>query len=224
VRADVDKFFFYPGFTQATGGLLRERDFDGRRAAFDAAAWLHSQGVEPSGAMRASLFCYEPAALPQLAARLAAGPAPTQLLVTAGRAAHALRAALPAQPGALQVHWLPLLSQRDYDHLLWSCDLNFVRGEDSLVRAIWAARPFVWQAYPQEGGAHLDKLRAFLDWLQPPPALRDFFLAWNGAGSALPRLDVAQWSATAEAAARHARALPELAAALERFVHERGRI
>ena len=33
---------------------------------------------------------------------------------------------------------LPWLTQPDYDRLLWSADLNFVRGEDSLVRAIWA--------------------------------------------------------------------------------------
>ena len=38
-----------------------------------------------------------------------------------------------------------------------------VRGEDSFVRAQWAALPFVWQAYPQADAAHLTKVAAFLD-------------------------------------------------------------
>ena len=54
---------------------------------------------------------------------------------------------------------LPLLTQRDYDHLLWACDLNFVRGEDSFVRAQWAGAPFVWQIYPQDDGAHAAQAR-----------------------------------------------------------------
>jgi hypothetical protein len=55
-----------------------------------------------------------------------------------------------------------MLSQEDYDRLLWSCDLNIVRGEDSWIRAHWAARPFIWQPYPQSEGAHRIKLEAFL--------------------------------------------------------------
>jgi uncharacterized repeat protein (TIGR03837 family) len=50
-----------------------------------------------------------------------------------------------------------------YDRLLWACDLNFVRGEDSFVQAQLAARPLVWQAYPQHENAHLKKAAAFLD-------------------------------------------------------------
>jgi len=40
--------------------------------------------------------------------------------------------------------------------------VNFVRGEDSFVRAQWAARPFVWHIYPQDEGAPYVKLAAFL--------------------------------------------------------------
>src|SRR5690606_6818466 len=107
------------------------------------------------------------------------GPA-TDLLVTSGRAAAATRAVLAqlrqGEPGwnaagRLRLHWLPLFSQRDYDHLLWACDLNFVRGEDSLARALLAGRPFIWQLYPQQDAAHHDKLDAFLDWLAPAPGL-----------------------------------------------------
>jgi uncharacterized repeat protein (TIGR03837 family) len=79
-----------------------------------------------------------------------------------------------------------LLSQVDFDRLLWSCDLNLVRGEDSLVRAIWAGTPFLWQPYVQDDGAHLAKLGAFVDrYLAAVPAplataVRSAFARWNG--------------------------------------------
>jgi len=57
---------------------------------------------------------------------------------------------------------VPFLPQDDYDMLLWACDVNFVRGEDSFVRAQWAARPFAWHIYPTDDGAHWIKLAAFL--------------------------------------------------------------
>jgi uncharacterized repeat protein (TIGR03837 family) len=225
VRADLAKYFFYPGFTPATGGLLRESDLQERRQRFDAHAWLASVGVTPGAARRISLFCYEPPALRELLCQLAQGPQPTQLLVTAGRAAAAVRAVLPADTGALGLHWLPLLSQRDYDHLLWSCDFNLVRGEDSLVRALWAGRPFGWQLYPQDDQAHHAKLQAFLDWLQPPGELRRWFRAWNGEPAVpLPALDLPGWQPAAASAQARALALPELAAELRRFVLDHGRI
>jgi uncharacterized repeat protein (TIGR03837 family) len=60
------------------------------------------------------------------------------------------------------VRVIPFMPQTDYDRLLWACDLNFVRGEDSWVRAQWAARPFIWHIYPQDENLHHVKLRAFL--------------------------------------------------------------
>jgi uncharacterized repeat protein (TIGR03837 family) len=83
---------------------------------------------------------------------------------------------------------LTFLSQPDFDRLLWTCSLNFVRGEDSFVRAIWAGRPFLWNIYPQEKGAHLRKLRAFLDIYQhcvtfPVLAsLEKLLFLWNEGG------------------------------------------
>ncbi|MDF3822777.1 elongation factor P maturation arginine rhamnosyltransferase EarP, partial [Leptospira sp. 96542] len=219
------KCFFYPGFTPATGGLLREPDLPRRQQGFDRDAWLAAQGIQrDAGARLVSLFCYEPEALPALLDQWARPDGPTEaggqetasvthLLVTAGRATAAVQALGPDHPPSprLRIHYLPRLSQDDYDHLLWACDLNFVRGEDSLVRALWAARPdaartlraipFVWQIYPQQDDAHHAKLRAFLDWLLPqdrdPGGLRAFHMAWNGLQAGpLPPL---AWSAWAEA-------------------------
>ncbi|MBY0465663.1 MAG: elongation factor P maturation arginine rhamnosyltransferase EarP, partial [Burkholderiales bacterium] len=88
--------------------------------------------------------------------------------------------------GNLRLHPLPPLTQTDYDHLLWACNLNFVRGEDSLVRALWARKPFVWHIYPQDDGAHVAKLNAFLDWAHAPDEVRDFHAMWNAAPASSP--------------------------------------
>ena len=89
----------------------------------------------------------------------------------------------------LSISYVPPLTQPDFDHLLWACDLNFVRGEDSLVRALWAGKPFVWQVYPQGDDAHLAKLAAFLDMLDAPLSLRRFHAAWNSQQSSSPVMD-----------------------------------
>jgi uncharacterized repeat protein (TIGR03837 family) len=91
--------------------------------------------------------------------------------------------------GALTLRVLPFVPQPDYDRLLWACDINFVRGEDSFVRAQWAARPFVWHIYPQADDAHLPKLDAALaHYAHALPAvaraaLGRFWHAWNGNGT-----------------------------------------
>jgi uncharacterized repeat protein (TIGR03837 family) len=173
----LSKRFFYPGFTPATGGLLREAGLMAAREAFDSAAWLSAQGLPArQGERLVSLFCYEPQVLGAVLREAAKDATPSHWLVTHGRAAVAAAQAAPA----LSTHRLPALSQTDFDHLLWSCDLNFVRGEDSLVRALWAGQPFVWHIYPQQDNAHHAKLEAFLDWLQAPPCLRHFHRLWNG--------------------------------------------
>ena len=225
--AGLSKRFFHPGFTPATGGLLRESDLAQRQDGFDRAGWLRRQGIEvPTAARLVSLFCYEPPALAEVLTLLAAGPAPSHVIVTAGRATAAIRriveAERQARPGwpegtALSVGWLPLLSQPDFDHLLWACDLNFVRGEDSLARALWAAKPFVWQLYPQSGDAHHAKLAAFLDWMDAPPSLRRFHHAWNGVASGPWQLDLPAWARCAQAARQRLLVQPDLVSQLLRF-------
>jgi uncharacterized repeat protein (TIGR03837 family) len=184
------KHFFYPGFTGNTGGLLREADLTTRQHNFDRDSWLARHGVGDPGQRVLSLFCYEPSGLSQLLDRLADDASPSCLLVTPGRARAAVRAEI-ARKNAIQPLWnkrkalsfiyLPALSQVDFDHLLWSCDLNFVRGEDSLVRAIWAGQPFIWQIYPQDDAAHHAKLDAFLECFQASDSVQQLHHWWNHA-------------------------------------------
>ena len=153
------KHFYFPGFTPATGGLLREPGLSAERDALQASpeqqeSVLRALGVPQhalsrrrDGARLVSLFCYPNAPVDALASALAADPRPTVLLAPEG-VAPGLETACAA-PGRPALVRLPFVSQPDFDRLLWCADLNFVRGEDSFVRAAWAARPLVWQIYPQ---------------------------------------------------------------------------
>lgn len=247
-RLPLLKYFFIPGFSPATGGLLREPDLLSRRdrhlareAARESLISRLGLGETPPGALVASLFAYEQPALPELMHAWAGGPEPFVLLVPEGRIVNdvgrffgtaCLRAGAHLEHGGLKTLVLPFSSQPAYDDLLWSCDLNFVRGEDSFVRAQWAARPFVWQIYPQDEDTHVRKLEAFLDRLcigldaGVSSALREFWLAWNGHASpastwprfaaALPSLrkHCVEWC---EALSRQ----EDLASALVRFARDR---
>ena len=229
----VQKWFFYPGFTARTGGLLRESGLMEQQAGFDRTAWLGAQGIDWRGERLVSLFCYDNTALPGLLTQLMEGPERTTLLVTQGKAAAAVRSLLETENfeflshmsasyghSMLSIVYLPLLNQTDFDHLLWSCDLNFVRGEDSLVRALWTGKPFIWQIYPQDDGAHHAKLQAFLDWLEPPAAWLAAFIAWNMGGQ-LPVLDWPAWQSSALAGRARLLAQDDLCTQLLAFVAEK---
>jgi uncharacterized repeat protein (TIGR03837 family) len=99
---------------------------------------------------------------------------------------------------------LPYTTQNGFDEMLWACDLNLVRGEDSLVRALWAGQAFIWHIYPQDDNAHHAKLEAFLEMMQAPESLRQANRVWNGmeAGEwpALNSGALADWTACAQTA------------------------
>jgi uncharacterized repeat protein (TIGR03837 family) len=229
--AGLSKHFFYPGFEAGTGGLLREPGLLGLRQNFERQSWLSQHGIAWQGERLVSLFCYEPTGLPGLLKQLSRDEHPTLLLVAAGRSSDALRQpqlavfGAAATPGNLRIHSLPQLTQIDYDRLLWSCDLNFVRGEDSLVRALWAQQAFIWHIYPQEDGAHHAKLQAFLNWLQASPSLRAAHDSWNQAAdtelnalSSFPTLDLGSWQQSTKSAVARLLDQTELTQSLLEFV------
>jgi uncharacterized repeat protein (TIGR03837 family) len=200
-RYPLSKSFFFPGLGAGTGGVIKEHDLDARREQFDANAWWNERvGIERPDATKTvvSLFAYENPAVDALLAQWRDGSSPVVLLVPEGRISGALArffgvpkftAGTSAQSGALEAHALGFVEQPRFDELMWAADINFVRGEDSFVRAQWAMKPFVWHIYPQADDAHLPKLDAALDHvtvgLQAPArdAMRAFWHAWNGVGT-----------------------------------------
>ncbi len=236
--------FVFPGFTARTGGLLRERDLLARRDAFLASdsartgLW-ETVGVDPAmeDAKRISLFVYPDAPVLPLLNAWSAEAERIVCFVPVGVAQDALATWAEGARvdvnqtlvrGALTVHVIPWLAQERYDELLWACDVNFVRGEDSFVRAQWAARPFVWNIYRQAEDAHTAKLTAFVErYIRALPddartAVRRLFMAWN---TGQPPDEVAEawraFDAVSKPLQSHARswaaglaALPELATTL----------
>jgi uncharacterized repeat protein (TIGR03837 family) len=219
-RLPLTKYFFFPGFTTKTGGLLLERDLLARRDVFLGDAeqqrlFWRGIGIDPppAGTLKISLFAYENDALQGLFDAWAAGAQPVLCLVPEGRILPQVRRNFEGvgrdssrrdtyvgmnpdlrsyARGNLRVQVLPFVEQERYDELLWACDINFVRGEDSCVRAQWAAKPFVWHIYPQHDGVHMQKLRAFIGKYgaglpaDAARAQRGLWEAWNGEAASLP--------------------------------------
>ena len=202
-RLPLVKRFFFPGFTPRTGGLLREADLLAARDAFadDGAqqlAFEQALGIPPrrESELRVSLFSYANAQASALLEAWVASARPVTTLVPDGCLATEIATWAKAplgvgsivERGNLRVMRVPFLPQWQYDRLLWSCDVNVVRGEDSFVRAQWAARPMVWHIYPQPDDAHWPKLEAFLRRhtagfdAVTATATTALFRAWNGRG------------------------------------------
>jgi len=237
-RLPLVRYFWFPGFTRRSGGLLRERDLFPLRNAWQA------KRAPAQDALRILLFTYDNRALPPLLTHWSKASERIRCEVPEGVATASLERWLGAPPppagglvtrGNVELHVLPFTGQDEFDTQLWSADVNFVRGEDSFVRAQWAARPFVWHAYRQADAAHMTKLDAFIaryaSDLRPDAqrAVRTFWhafnaedvgaiaSAWQDFRAALPH--VAPHAATW---ANHLAAdVPELAASLVDFAGRR---
>jgi uncharacterized repeat protein (TIGR03837 family) len=177
----LTKSFFFPGFTPETGGLIREA---GLGLGFESGAIWSQLGLPPAqmGELRVSMFGYDNPALESLLSAWADGAQPVTCLVPQGALAERARRSFGTGRGNLLLHEFPFLPQNEYDRLLWACDCNFVRGEDSFVRAQWAGKPFIWHIYPQQDDAHWPKLNAFLDRYcagLSSPVVMDVLKSWH---------------------------------------------
>ena len=198
----LTKYFFFPGFVEGAGGLLLEKNLLPARIAFNNASqeiFWQETGIQSrrEGELCISLFCYDDAPIKELLSAWVISDVPIRVLVPQHSIDNAIgiffgvdspKAGQILQSGKLQVCIIPFLEQGKYDQLLWACDINFVRGEESFIRAQWAARPFVWNIYPQIDKSHRLKLEAFLNLYtesMPPDlsaAVFSLWNAWNGDG------------------------------------------
>ena len=215
----LTKYFFFPGFSTRNGGVLKERDLEMRRNAFTSDAAAQSAFLARSLVPRrlgsellVSLFCYPQAPLAAMLDAWRASSRPVTVVAFADTpGAQALVAAGltgSTRQGSLRGCIVPFLDQEDYDRMLWACDWNFVRGEDSFVRAQWAARPLVWQAYPQQEQSHGIKVQTFLArYLESERlvGMTDLWMGWNALAS---NVDLA---AAWESCLRHADRIERIA-------------
>lgn len=196
-RSGLLKTCFFPGFVTGTGGLIREKDYQFEQVTFDHQSFLQQFAIPTDclDATRVSLFCYDLAPVERLIEYLSQSITPILLIIPIGKIAQRItqslgypycKAGMQMQLQQLTISIIPFLEQTDYDKLLNCCDINFVRGEDSFVRAQYAAQAFVWNIYPQEGQAHWQKLDAFLDiYTVAMPTdmkhvVQEFWYCWDG--------------------------------------------
>ncbi len=185
----LTRHFYFPGFQDNSGGLLREQSLIARRDAFQTSDvlqqdfWQSILIAHQACDLTISLFYYQDAPVDELLQALANGDVPVRVLMPLNNQVPTsilgytnLVASDCLTVGQLTLHILPFLQQEDYDRLLWACDINFVRGEDSWVRAVWAAKPFIWQPYWQEDNTHLLKLNAFLNRFYQHPELHQILV------------------------------------------------
>ena len=198
------KYFFYPGFSPASGGLLRRHEANTTPVPTWADPSLSAYAPGAPGERTIVLFSYASAPIASLLQALGRSAPPVQLLVAAGQSADAVRGLLALLPGlrhgSLRLRFLPFLPQTVFDRLLALCDLNLVRGEDSLAQAVQAGKPCVWQIYPQEDGAHEPKLQAYLQAIAADTPLRTWHAFWNNPPTTSPAPHALAWPWEADSA------------------------
>lgn len=194
----VNKYFFFPGFTNKTGGLNFEENFP--LITYDYARHkvqeLLQLPVSSIDRFTVQIFSYETQQLfPLLSAILKHHP-DTLFLLPEGRSTKYLLETRASDTKKLQAmypnalwHVFPMQQQETYSYIIKACDLNVVRGEDSITQAVINGRPFLWHIYQQKDNIHLDKLRAFTELLtqNTTPKLRSIieqaFLALDNTSS-----------------------------------------
>lgn len=173
------KYFFMPGFNDATGGLIREVNL---QKSIEKNALLQKLGVSinTKNSLLITYFCYANARFDLLIKAIAKQDRDVVILIPQGLKLNFSNTEITKNTGLvghaeltqmlgfdvpkkLQIYIIPFVDQLLFDQILFNADINFVRGEDSLVRAIWAQKPFVWQPYIQDDDLHLTKLSALLN-------------------------------------------------------------
>ena len=190
-------YFFFPGFTSRTGGLIVEDEFKQLCLNHQEAT---DDGCRP---LQISLFCYQNSKLENLLNFLKKSSRSCEVTAFLGQTSTELGRIYQknlAENEVISDHNLRIrisrmLSQPDYDHLLLNSDLNLVRGEDSFVRAQLCGKPFLWQIYVQDEEYHKVKLEAFFRTMQqilPSEDISTFEaldLAYCGFGNFLDKLN-----------------------------------
>jgi uncharacterized repeat protein (TIGR03837 family) len=190
----LKKFYFMPGFTEHTGGLIpnesRPVSITSSKERIDALLslipdHLHKY-IQDSGSMiYGSVFTYR-RNLDKFIEDCVSISSSITLLAFGQKTIHSFRTTLEhlhITPSADGVHTIktvriiemPFIAQQNYDQLLQLMDFNIVRGEDSLTRAVLSGKPFIWNAYLQDNRYQVVKVEALCSimhrWIDNP---RDF--------------------------------------------------
>lgn len=182
----ICKYFWFMGFSERSGGLIREQGY--RQPSEHSIHTLRQVlNLPDKSAPEWLLFGYRSKIWAKWLSMWQQYGRPMTLLLAGSQIIDSLKAdgAIPEdalqhdgdifQTACVRLIKLPFVPQCDFDTLLHLADGLIIRGEDSFVRAQFAAKPFFWHIYPQDENTHLEKLHAF--WQKTAPFYPSSLLA-----------------------------------------------
>lgn len=167
----LKKFFFMPGFTERSGGIIIDTPFEKtikrvrENKDFYLKKYLEKSGIENlDKKLIGTVFSYEKD-FESLLAALNDLERETVLIIMGEKSQNSFRKILgnSNKYGKIETYFIEFLNQEEYEEVVSFADFNFVRGEDSFARAVLLGKPFLWHIYIQENEAHFDKLEAFIE-------------------------------------------------------------
>lgn len=215
---------YFPGVTSKSGSLIFENDYEEKKTQ-----WLNLH-CEKHEALKILFFAYPYGPIEALAHAFSEIHRPIELMLTPCEASRLLAQALTAHSEGITLKSLPFVAQKDFDTLLWDCDIAFIRGEDSAARAMLAGVPFLWHIYHQDDNVHMVKLKALEERFRVYFDDSSVFERWCSVQESMNqgafpvtdflRLlnDYDQWKSACEKFSRHLRSLGSLAEKLSELI------
>ena len=147
----VQKVNFMPGFTNKTGGLIIDSEWE--------------QLCDYKNNKTLLCFTYD-RNWDALANACKKSNYIEKVLIAPGKGFNSLKKSFYSyfiKDSNLKIEELSFMNQNKWDKMLKNCGVLFIRGEESMSRACLSGIPFVWHAYPQSDEYQLIKVRALLE-------------------------------------------------------------
>ena len=158
----VQKVNFMPGFTNKTGGLIIDSE------------WEHFCDYQNNKTLLC--FTYD-RNWDALANACKKSNYIEKVLIAPGKGFESLKKSFYSnfiKDSNLKIEELSFMNQNEWDKMLKNCGVLFIRGEESMSRACLSGIPFVWHAYPQSNEYQLIKVRALLERMSNHFEVEDF--------------------------------------------------
>ena len=180
---NLKKYFFIPGLSEKSGGILLDNEFLERKKKVEANKeyYLEKFGIKEKYDLIGSVFSYEKN-FDSLIEELKKLGKKIILLVLSEKTQKNFIKYFDNGNNYDKIKFvkLPFFTYDKYEELLALCDFNLVRGEDSFVRALLLGKPFLWHIYPQDENTHIEKLESFLEkYCSNNKELKQTFINYN---------------------------------------------
>ena len=180
---NLKKYFFIPGLSEKSGGILLDNEFLERKKKVKANKeyYLEKFGIKGKYDLIGSVFSYEKN-FDSLIEELKKLDKKIILLILSEKTQKNFIKYFDNGNNYDKIKFvkLPFFTYDKYEELLALCDFNLVRGEDSFVRALLLGKPFLWHIYPQDENTHIKKLESFLEkYCSNNKELKQTFINYN---------------------------------------------